>query len=214
MQELNRFVQELQSIHIVGASLKSERPSNRAFIDTAGRGWRMVPVNSDYAGSTLSGWPIRQHCDFTTSPEILVFFLSPTASLNLLKSILLQTDSRPFIWLQPGAESEDVTTFLDNASWAYSSEQCLVVNIIENDLKCSTPLPGHPWFLQTTSPQMDGCSKWQRFEFGEEFVNHNQVEWIGDLSDLELSEDVIPRYIRNLQADDESLYQTGVRLSN
>ena len=61
---------------------------------------------------------------------------------------------------------------------------------------------------------MDGCSKWQRFEFGEEFVNNNQVEWIGDLSDLELSEDVIPRYIRNLQADDESLYQTGVRLSN
>jgi len=214
VNELNHFIQEVKTIHIIGASLKAERASNQALSATEGRGWRMVPVNSKYAGSTLSGWPIRQHCDFNTSPELLVFFLSPAISINLLKSMFLRSESRPFIWLQPGAENEEVTTFLDNASWPYISEQCWVVNVIENDLKCSDPLPVQPWFLQTTSPQMDGCSKWQTFEFGDIFDNANEAEWVGDLIDLELSDDVIPRYIRNLQRDDESLYQAGVRLSN
>ena len=40
-----------------------------------------------------------------------------------------------------------------------------------------------------------------------------ELEWVGDLEDLEQSEHTIARYIRSLVNEDESLLEAAIRLS-
>ena len=207
------FLRHTRSVHILGAGLNQDRPAHKAFQDMKNRGYRMVPVHPRDAGNTIEGLPIVPHPWASDRPELFVMFLSPERTLGLLRKWLIAGRQIPFVWLQPGAESEDVADFLRETGVPHSIGKCWVVTSLENDICCENPIPDLPWVLQTTSTVGDECSVWRYFTPGSEYTLEEPLEWVGDLMDLEYSKEKIPSYIRSLVDDGETLAQTAKRLS-
>ena len=207
------FLRQTRSVHILGAGLNQDRPAHKAFHDMRGRGYRMIPVHPRDAGSTIEGMPIVPHPWASEEPELFVMFLSPVRTIALLRKWVIAGRHIPFIWLQPGAESEDAIDLLRDADIPYSTGRCWVVTSLENDISCEDPLPRLPWALQTTSTDGDGCSVWRYFTAGSDFLLEEPLEWVGDVMDLQTSNEQIPRYVRSLMEDGETLEDIAQRLA-
>ena len=130
-----------------------------------------------------------------------------------LRRWLIAERQIPFVWLQPGAESKDVTDFLQEIGVPHSIGKCWVVTSLQNDIYCENPILDLPWVLQTTSTVGDECSVWGYFTPGSENTLEEPLEWVGDLMDLEYSKEKIPSYIRSLVEDGETLAEAAQRLS-
>jgi len=208
-----QWLRQVKSVHIIGASKKSHNPSNRLFLDMKNRGWRLVPINPQSVGDMIHGLPFRQWPQDEQS-ELFVAFLSPESTLEFLKKWMYMHPSRPHIWLQPGAESDEVIYWLKQVNWPYTSSICWVETTLQRDLFCENPYGNLSWYIQHRD-ENSYCSIWR-------FVNHESsiqaiakesVEWVGDLVDLEFDQHQIPQYIRTLQKADETLEETALRLS-
>ena len=208
------WLQSIQSVHIIGAGLRKDRPAHQAFHDAGDLGYRMIPVHPNDAGNTILGRPIRNHPWLNSCPELFVLFLSPDRVIASLRRWLLEGRTIPFIWLQPGAERHDVLEFLADANIPHSHGRCWVIAVTEKDLPCTNQLDAVPWFLQTMAQDGSECSRWRAFEPGSEHTLDEPLEWVGDLYDLRDSDETIPRYIRSLQQEGETLNETAHRLSN
>ena len=89
-----------------------------------------------------------------------------------------------------------------------------MVTVTEDDIICENPLPEQPWCLQTTSIDGSDCSTWQHFPAGSDYIRDSPLEWVGDLIDLQTSSsEIIPRYIRSLVNEGETLEDASIRLS-
>ena len=207
------WLQTVRSVHIIGAGLRSDRPAHRAFHDAGDLGYRMIPVHPRDAGNTILGRPVRSHPWQNEEPELFVLFLSPDRVFASLREWLLEGRKIPFVWLQPGAEREDVLEFLENAGIRYSVGRCWVVTVTEGDLRCNQPLDAVPWFLQTVAQDGSECSLWRAFESGLDHTRDEPLEWVGDLYDLEDSDETIARYVRSLRQENETLLDAAYRLS-
>ena len=207
------WLQTVRSVHIIGAGLRSDRPAHRAFHDAGDMGYRMIPVHPRDAGNTILGRPVRSHPWQNEEPELFVLFLSPDRVFASLREWLLEGRKIPFVWLQPGAEREDVLEFLENAGIRYSVGRCWVVTVTEGDLRCNQPLDAVPWFLQTVAQDGSECSLWRAFESGLDHTRDEPLEWVGDLYDLEDSDETIARYVRSLRQENETLLDAAYRLS-
>ena len=207
------WLQTVRSVHIIGAGLRSDRPAHRAFHDAGDMGYRMIPVHPRDAGNTILGRPVRSHPWQNEEPELFVLFLSPDRVFASLREWLLEGRKIPFVWLQPGAEREDVLEFLENAGIRYSVGRCWVVTVTEGDLRCNQPLDAVPWFLQTVAQDGSECSLWRAFESGYDHTRDEPLEWVGDLYDLEDSDETIARYVRSLRQENETLLDAAYRLS-
>ena len=207
------FLRQTRSVHILGAGLNQDRPAHKAFHDMRGRGYRMIPVHPRDAGSTIEGMPIVPHPWASEEPELFVMFLSPVRTIALLRKWVIAGRHIPYIWLQPGAESEDAIDLLRDADIPYSTGRCWVVTSLENDISCEDPLPRLPWALQTTSTDGDECSVWRYFTAGSDFLREEPLEWVGDVMDLQTSNEQIPRYVRSLMEDGETLEDIAQRLA-
>ena len=207
------WLQTVRSVHIIGAGLRSDRPAHRAFHDAGDMGYRMIPVHPRDAGNTILGRPVRSHPWQNEEPELFVLFLSPDRVFASLREWLLEGRKIPFVWLQPGAEREDVLEFLENAGIRYSEGRCWVVTVTEGDLRCNQPLDAVPWFLQTVAQDGSECSLWRAFESGYDHARDEPLEWVGDLYDLEDSDETIARYVRSLRQENETLLDAAYRLS-
>jgi len=207
------WLQTVRSVHIIGAGLRSDRPAHRAFHDAGDMGYRMIPVHPRDAGNTILGRPVRSHPWQNEEPELFVLFLSPDRVFASLREWLLEGRKIPFIWLQPGAEREDVLEFLENAGIRYSEGRCWVVTVTEGDLRCNQPLDAVPWFLQTVAQDGSECSLWRAFESGLDHARDEPLEWVGDLYDLKDSDETIARYVRSLRQENETLLDAAYRLS-
>lgn len=207
------WLQTVRSVHIIGAGLRSDRPAHRAFHDAGDMGYRMIPVHPRDAGNTILGRPVRSHPWQNEEPELFVLFLSPDRVFASLREWLLEGRKIPFVWLQPGAEREDVLEFLENAGIRYSVGRCWVVTVTEGDLRCNQPLDAVPWFLQTVAQDGSECSLWRAFESGLDHARDEPLEWVGDLYDLKDSDETIARYVRSLRQENETLLDAAYRLS-
>ena len=207
------WLQTVRSVHIIGAGLRSDRPAHRAFHDAGDMGYRMIPVHPRDAGNTILGRPVRSHPWQNEEPELFVLFLSPDRVFASLREWLLEGRKIPFVWLQPGAEREDVLEFLENAGIRYSVGRCWVVTVTEGDLRCNQPLDAVPWFLQTVAQDGSECSLWRAFESGYDHARDEPLEWVGDLYDLGDSDETIARYVRSLRQENETLLDAAYRLS-
>jgi len=214
MEEEDAWLADIRSVHVLGAGLRQDRPAHQAFHDAGHLGYRMVPVHPKDAGNTLLGRPIRPHPWIDNEPELFVLFLSPERVMGQLRSWLLEGRSIPFIWLQPGAESDDVVEFLESANIGHSVGRCWVVTVRDGNIHCSDSLEEQKWYLQTTSLDGSECSIWRTFDFGTQHSLTEPLEWVGDHLDLSRSSETIPRYIRSLTGVDESLEDAAVRLAN
>ena len=104
--------------------------------------------------------------------------------------------------------------FLESANIDHSIGRCWVVTVRDGDIRSNNSIEEQKWYLQTTSLDGSECSIWRTFEFGTEHTLTEPLEWVGDSFDLSQSNETIPRYIRSLTGDDESLEQAALRLAN
>jgi hypothetical protein len=120
----------------------------------------------------------------------------------------------PLIWLQRGAESDELSEMLEDSGLKHVKNDCIVEYITRNEMYRDPVIEHKPWFRQISDEDGSGCSVWQAFEpltEGHDFST--ELEWVGDLADLEQSEHTIARYIRSLVNEDENLLEAAIRLS-
>lgn len=205
-------------IHIFGAGTNSEKPAHKAVHELSARGWAVAPIHPKNAGATINGFPIRPALDSGVAPEIVVLFLAPERARSVVRSLILSQDHSqfPLVWFQHGAEDEDAISTLEEMGANYVIDDCIVVNSNTNDLTCNDSILPQTWCLQIASEDGDGCSVWsvhssESAQFG---VPKTELEWVGSLAELEVSQHTIPRYIRSLQQENESLVEVANRLAN
>lgn len=213
---LDAAINHAHSIHILGAGLNPERPAHRAVHDLNGRGWRLVPIHPRDAGNSILGRVIRPEIEPGITPDIVVMFLAPARAQAAVMSMIVRYGSEhmPLIWLQRGAESDELIEMLEENALKYVKQDCIVEYITRNNMQRSPRAEAYPWFRQISDEDGSGCSVWQAFEplqDGSKFTT--ELEWVGDLSDLENSQHTIARYIRSLGLPDEQLVDTAIRLA-
>ena len=186
-ESLVSAISDINSVHIIGAGLNKERTAHTAVGEISQRGWRVVPVHPRDAGATVSGSPIRSELEDGIELELVVLFLAPERAQKVVKKLLLKDlHHPPLIWYQPGAEDETSINWLEEAGWKVVYNDCIVRFLERNNMVISKiPLP---WFRQVIDSDESGCSIWTVHEFGESSdLPVSKVEWVGDLLELEQS---------------------------
>ena len=213
VNDLSKKLSDISSIHIIGAGLNKERTAHTAVEEISQRGWRVVPVHPRDAGATISGIPIRSEIEEGVRIEIVVLFLAPKRAREVIRKLLIRhINSPPLIWFQPGAEDEISISWLEDAGWKFVYDDCIVRFIERNNLK--KPKISLPWFRQIIDEDESGCSIWTVHEVGEDLIlPSTKVEWVGDLVELKQSNHIIPKYIRALVNDNESIEACARRLA-
>lgn len=205
------------SIHIFGAGLNQQRPAHQAVKEVSHRGWACNPIHPNDGGATVAGFPIRPSLDEGLVPEIVVLFLAPERARAVVRDLIIRLDHEhfPLVWFQRGAEDPPAIEALQSMGAAYVTNDCIVEYTNRHDLRCaSSPLP-QMFCLQTASEDGDGCSVWTVHSTRDAVLVKPTypLEWVGTLDDLEHSNHTIPRYIRSLQATNESLAALAQRLT-
>ena len=217
-ETLHDIVSNSSVIHIFGAGLNPEKPAHTAVKELSDRGWAIAPIHPRDAGATINGFPIRPKLDSGIVAEIIVLFLAPERAREVVRSLIINhsPDDFPLIWFQHGAEDEDSFCALDELGANYVANDCIVVNSKENDLKCANSILPQTWCLQVSSEDGDGCSVWSVHDTNSETetIISTPLEWVGSLDELKNSQHTIPRYIRSLKKESESLIETAMRLQN
>ena len=216
--ELHAKITASSVIHIFGAGVNPQKPAHKAVHELSARGWAVAPIHPRDAGATINGFPIRPSLDDGVSPEIVVLFLAPERARGVVRSLILSQDHDqfPLVWFQHGAEDEDAISALEEMGADYVTDDCIVVNSNRNDLQCGNSILPQTWCLQIASEDGDGCSEWSVHSSGNAELDtpSTELEWIGSMDDLESSKHTIPRYIRSLKQESETLLELANRLAN
>ena len=216
--DLHSKITAASVIHIFGAGVNPEKPAHKAVHELSVRGWAVAPIHPRDAGATINGFPIRPSLDEGVSPEIVVLFLAPGRARGVVRSLILSQDHNqfPLVWFQHGAEDEDAISALEEMGADYVIDDCIVVNSNTNDLQCENSVLPQTWCLQIASEDGDGCSVWSvhSSDNTELETPSTELEWVGSMNDLESSKHTIPRYIRSLKQESETLLQLANRLAN
>jgi len=111
-------------IAIVGATDNPEKYGNRIYSDLKGKGFRVYPVNP--TKDTIDGDTAYADLgDLPETPDIVNFVVPPPRTLRILqraKELGLTN-----VWIQPGAENEDVMDYLADNDFDYLANACIMV---------------------------------------------------------------------------------------
>tara|TARA_B100000459_G_scaffold141224_1_gene100852 strand:+ start:5585 stop:6277 length:693 start_codon:yes stop_codon:yes gene_type:complete len=214
---LQAMLSSTETIHIYGAGLKTERPAYSAVRELSERGWAIAPLHPNDGGATIEGFPIRPSLEDGIVPKVVVLFLAPERARAVVRNLIIRFEKEefPLVWFQIGAEDEQARQALQEMGVPFIEDDCIVRFTERHSLQCSSqPLP-QQWFLQTASENGNGCSIWSVHSSESASLDRPQeaLEWVGSLQDLSQSNHTIPRYIRSLRKEDESLQSLAVRLS-
>ena len=112
------------AIAIVGATDNPEKYGNRIYRDLKGKGFRVYPINptqdmidGDSAYADLADLPEK--------PDIVNYVAPPPRTLRLLARAKELGFMR--VWIQPGAENEEVMAYLDDNGFDYLANACIMV---------------------------------------------------------------------------------------
>lgn len=111
-------------VAVVGATDNPRKYGNLIYLDLKEKGFRVYPVNPTRA--TVDGDPtFATLAELPEAPDIVNFVVPPTRTLRVLK----QAKGLGFttVWVQPGAENEDVLSYLDEQDFDYLANACIMV---------------------------------------------------------------------------------------
>jgi predicted CoA-binding protein len=111
-------------IALIGASNDPSKYGNKILIDLISKGHNVVPINpkeEEVAG--LKSYP--NVFGLAEKPSIINFVVPPVVGLEITKD-LVEADYDNF-WYQPGAESEEISSYLESNSKNYIDDKCIMV---------------------------------------------------------------------------------------
>ncbi len=111
-------------VAVVGATDNPRKYGNRIYLDLKDKGFRVHPVNANRA--TVDGDPVfATLAELPETPDIVNFVVPPTRTLRVLE----QAKDLGFmtVWVQPGAENQDVMEYLEEHDFDYLANACIMV---------------------------------------------------------------------------------------
>lgn len=125
MLDIHQLLDEPDTtIAVVGATDNPAKYGNTIFHDLVRKGYTVYPVNRrrDTVGGKLA-YP--RLADLPEPPTIVNFVIPPRFTLHVLQQCLEQGLMN--VWLQPGAESPAVMSFLQEHDFNYLANACIMV---------------------------------------------------------------------------------------
>ena len=126
MESINVLLAEGDpTIAIVGATDNPAKYGYRIYRDLKCKGYRVYAVNP--ARDTIDGdRAYADLADLPEKPDIINYVVPPQRTLRLLNRAKQLGFMR--VWIQPGAEDEDVMDFLDANGFEYLAKVCIMAH--------------------------------------------------------------------------------------
>ena len=111
-------------IALIGASNDKNKYGNKILLDLVSKGHNVIPINPKE--DTVAGLKSYNNVfELSEKPSIINFVVPPTIGYQLTKD-LVESDYDNF-WYQPGAESKEISAFLDSKNKNYIDDKCIMV---------------------------------------------------------------------------------------
>lgn len=125
MNDITKLLDEPDvSIAVIGATDNSSKYGHVIYRDLKRKGFTVYPVNPQR--TSVDGDPAFPNVgDIPGKPTIVNFVVPPSTTLNVLQHCL-DLDLMN-VWVQPGAESPEVIAFLQQNSFNYIADACIMV---------------------------------------------------------------------------------------
>ena len=113
-----------KSIALVGASNDPNKYGNKILLNLKSKGFNVIPVNTkeeEIDGSTA----FKSVSDIKECPSIINFVVPPSVGIKITKDLVEKGYDN--FWYQPGAESEEISNYLESKKKNYIDDQCIMV---------------------------------------------------------------------------------------
>ena len=121
----------LQTVAIVGASAKPERPSYGVMKALQSHGVRIIPVNPGLAGQTLLGCTVYASLDeIEGNFDVVDIFRAPDAALEVVRDAIRLMDEKNIqvVWLQQGIRNDQAVTEAEAAGLIAVQDRCIKID--------------------------------------------------------------------------------------
>jgi len=111
-------------IALIGASNDPSKYGNKILLDLISKGHNIVPINpkeEEVAG--LKSY--RNINELDEKPLIINFVVPPAVGLEVTKEMVEENYDN--FWYQPGAESLEISEYLDSKKKNYIDDKCIMV---------------------------------------------------------------------------------------
>ena len=125
---IRRILEEVETIAVVGASDKPDRPAHGVMAFLQDRGYRTVPVNPRLAGNTLLEEPVYATLnDIPERIDMADIFMNPKR-VEPIVSQALDTDAT-VIWMQLGVVNAAAAQLAADAGLTVIMDRCPAIEI-------------------------------------------------------------------------------------
>ena len=111
-------------IALIGASNDKNKYGNKILLDLISKGHNVVPINPKE--NIIAGLKSYSNVsELSEKPSIINFVVPPNVGFELTKN-LVESDFDNF-WYQPGAESEEISSYLESNNKNFIDDKCIMV---------------------------------------------------------------------------------------
>tara|TARA_Y100001936_G_C16018787_1_gene638157 strand:- start:1083 stop:1463 length:381 start_codon:yes stop_codon:yes gene_type:complete len=111
-------------IALVGASNDPKKYGNKILLDLVSKGYNVIPIN--IKEDTIAGIKSYKNVlDLKEFPTIINFVVPPSIGLQITKELVKNNFDN--YWYQPGAESEEISSFLNENKKNFIDDKCIMV---------------------------------------------------------------------------------------
>lgn len=122
---LAEILRETETIALVGASPKPERPSHRVMAFLLRKGYRVIPVNPGQAGRTILDQPVVARLGDIAEPiDMVDVFRTPAALPALIQEILALPRLPKVVWGQLSVRDDGAAAKAEAAGIRVVMDRC------------------------------------------------------------------------------------------
>ena len=111
-------------IALVGASNDPKKYGNKILLDLISKGYNVAPINNKE--EMISGIKSYKNVmDLELSPSIINFVVPPNVGFEITKELV--GNKYDNFWYQPGAESQIISTYLNENNKNFIDDKCIMV---------------------------------------------------------------------------------------
>jgi len=111
-------------IALVGASNDPKKYGNKILLDLISKGYNVAPINNQE--EMISGIKSYKNVmDLELSPSIINFVVPPNVGFEITKELV--GNKYDNFWYQPGAESQIISTYLNENNKNFIDDKCIMV---------------------------------------------------------------------------------------
>lgn len=112
------------SIALVGASKNPDKYGNKILKDLISKGYRVFPINK--SEKEIDGLEVFKNVtDLKEIPSIINFVVPPNESRTVTNYLVSKGYDN--FWYQPGAESQDISSYLKSINKNFIDDKCIMV---------------------------------------------------------------------------------------